>query len=638
MALPMARSTAPDRTRPHHAVYVAVYERNVGGGTRRYRWRDAARYSRVERVRGSAAADPPRPAPSVGYDVAVYDLPLRLSPPRQRVRDAVAAAWSRAVASGALPAPAPGIDLPPVEVERPAKPEHGDLATGLAMKLARPYRMPPLRIAEAIAAEMTAAVGAAGSPIASVAVAPPGFLNVHLADAALEELVAGVLADPDAWGRVRAEHPRRVNVEFVSANPTGPLHIGNARGAFVGDLLCRVLEAAGHEVTREYYFTDFGAQVRNLGASVEAIRTGGQIPEDGYHGAYVYDLARELPPEVRAAADAGEREPAWIVGEWASERVRAGIEASLATLGVRFDVWKSEGSLYREGWVEQAVERLRTSGHLYEQDGALWFRSTDYGDDKDRVVRKSNGDYTYFGSDIGYVVEKFSRGFDHLVYIWGADHHGTVARLRNAAAAMGFDREAVQMILMAWVRFIRDGVEVSMSKRAGEFITLDELLEEIGVDAARWFFAARGYTSGIDFDIELAKKQSNENPVYYVQYAHARIASILRKAAEAGLGPAAGVAPGSLGGDGSTPEGALVRALARFPEVVEDAAAAEETQGVTAFATDLATQFHAFYRDARVVDPAEPERSRSRLALVRATQLTLAGALGLLGISAPEAM
>ncbi|HSW41351.1 MAG TPA: arginine--tRNA ligase, partial [Patescibacteria group bacterium] len=367
------------------------------------------------------------------------------------------------------------------------------------------------------------------------------------------------------------------------------------------------------------------------------------------------------------------RDAAWIVGAWASERVRAGIEASLATLGVRFDVWRSEGSLYREGWVEQAVERLRASGHLYEQDGALWFRSTDYGDDKDRVVRKSNGDYTYFGSDIGYVVEKFSRGFDRLIYIWGADHHGTVARLRNAAEAMGFDRQAVQMILMAWVRFIRDGVEVSMSKRAGEFITLDELLEEIGVDAARWFFAARGYTSGIDFDIELAKTQSSENPVYYVQYAHARIASILRKAAEVGLEPGAGVAAGSLGGGGalgggggggstpggagavggggggatpegalggggSTPEGALVRVLARFPEVVEDAAADEETQGVTAFATELATQFHAFYRDARVVDPSEPERSRSRLALVSATQLTLASALGLLGISAPESM
>ena len=323
-----------------------------------------------------------------------------------------------------------------------------------------------------------------------------------------------------------------------------------------------------------------------------------------------------------------------FLGEWASERVRAGIEASLARLGVRFDVWKSEGSLYREGWVERAVERLRASGHLYDQDGALWFRSTDFGDDKDRVVRKSNGDFTYFGSDIGYVVEKLSRGFDRLIYIWGADHHGTVARLRNAAEAMEYDRAAVQIILIAWVRFVRDGVEVSMSKRAGEFITLDELLEEIGVDAARWFFAARAHTSGIDFDIELAKKQSNENPVYYVQYAHARIASILRKARETNLEPAADLA-GALGG---APEAALARALARLPEVVEDAAAAEETQGVTAFATELATQFHAFYRDAKVVDPAEPARSAARLALVRATQQTLANALGLLGISAPDVM
>jgi arginyl-tRNA synthetase len=566
----------------------------------------------------------------------VHDPDPDLTSLRERARTAIAAAWARAVAAGALPAGPGDAELPAVEVERPAHAEHGDLATSLAMKLARPYRMPPLRIAEAIAAELAADAATPGAPIAAVAVAPPGFLNLRLADGALADLVGGVLARPDAWGRVHASRPQRVNVEFVSANPTGPLHIGNARGAFVGDLLCRVLEAAGHEVTREYYFNDFGAQVRNLGGSVLAIRRGAEIPEDGYHGAYVHDLARELPPDVLDAAEAAD-DAAWVVGEWASERVRAGIEASLARLGVRFDVWKSEGSLYREGWVERAVERLRASGELFEEGGALWFRSTDYGDDKDRVVRKSNGDYTYFGSDIGYVVEKFSRGFDHLVYIWGADHHGTVARLRNAASAMGFDREAVQMILMAWVRFVRDGVEVSMSKRAGEFITLDELLEEIGVDAARWFFAARGHTSGIDFDIELAKRQSSDNPVYYVQYAHARIASILRKAADAGLEPAAGVTPGSLG-DAETPEGALARALARFPEVVEDAAVAEETQGVTAFATDLATQFHAFYRDARVVDPEEPERSRSRLALVRAAQLTLAGALGLLGISAPESM
>jgi arginyl-tRNA synthetase len=264
----------------------------------------------------------------------------------------------------------------------------------------------------------------------------------------------------------------------------------------------------------------------------------------------------------------------------------------------------------------------------------LWFRSTAFGDDKDRVIIRSDGRPTYFAADIGYVTEKFSRGFDHLIYIWGADHHGTVARVRNAAEAMGYDREAVQMLLYSWVRFIRDGVEISMSKRAGEFISLDELLEEVGVDAARWFFASRAATSAIDFDIELAKKQSAENPVYYVQYAHARVASILRKAAEVGLAPASDVSGGLSG----APEAALARVVARLPEVVEDAVIAEETHGVTAYATELATQFHAFYRDAKVVDPEEPERSAKRLALAAATKATLANALGLLGISAPESM
>ena len=555
-------------------------------------------------------------------------------PLRSRARAALEAAWERATASGSLPRVA-AIERPAVEIERPAAPEHGDLSSNLAMKLARPCRMAPLRIAEALAAELAVDAGRPGSIVGAVTVAAPGFLNVTLADAALADVVGAVLAQPAAWGHVPAAKQHRVNVEFVSANPTGPLHIGNARGAFVGDLLCRVLEAAGHAVTREYYFNDFGAQVRNLGASVVAIRRSEPLPEEAYRGAYVGDLASEIPADVWSAAEVAGADPVMVVGQWASERVRAGIEASLAHLGVRFDVWKSEGSLYRDGWVARAVERLEAAGALFEEDSALWFRSTAFGDDKDRVVRKSNGDWTYFGSDIGYVEEKFSRGFDRLIYIWGADHHGTVARLRNAAAAMGYDREAVQMILMAWVRFVRDGAEVSMSKRSGEFITLDEMLAEIGVDAARWFFAARGHTSGIDFDIELAKKQSAENPVYYVQYAHARIASILRKAAEAGLAPGGAVDSAALAG---APEAALVRALARFPEVVEDAAAAEETHGITAYATELATEFHAFYRDARVVDPAEPERSAARLSLVRAAQLTLAGALGLLGISAPEAM
>jgi arginyl-tRNA synthetase len=559
-----------------------------------------------------------------------------VQPLRTRARVAVERAWGRAIASGLLPSlddAGPSVD---VEMERPARAEFGDLSTNLAMKLARPYRRPPMIIAATIVDELRAEIEAepTTTPIARAEVAAPGFINLWLANPALDETVDGVLENPAAWGRVAPIRPRSVNVEFVSANPTGPLTIGNARGAFVGDLLSRILTAGGQTVTREYYFNDAGAQVQNLGASVLAVRSGLEIPKDGYHGEYVAELAADLPPELLQQADDDPSRAADVVGRWATDRVRRGIEASLERLGVRFDVWKTETTLHEEGWVERAIERLREHGHLYEQDGALWFRSTAFGDDKDRVIIRSNGQPTYFAADIGYVTEKFSRGFDHLIYIWGADHHGTVARLRNAAQAMGYDVAAVQILIYSWVHFVRDGVEISMSKRAGEFITLDELLAEVGVDAARWFFASRSPNTGIDFDIELAKKQSNENPVYYVQYAHARIASILRKATDVGLEPAASVAGHLVG----APEASLARTLVRFPEVVEDAVWSEETQGVTAFATELATTFHAFYRDARVVDPDASEVSRARLALVSATKTTIANALGLLGISAPESM
>ncbi len=551
---------------------------------------------------------------------------------RARVRAAVEKAWADAVATGRLPAVEVGTAAPAVEIERPANPAHGDFATNLAMKLARPLRTSPLEIAEALAALLRE--GSTASLIASVDVARPGFLNLRVTDAALADVIGGILAAPAAWGRIPAVNARRVNVEFVSANPTGPLTVGNARGAFVGDLLCRVLEAGGQTVTREYYFNDSGTQIEHLGASVTAMRRGEPVPEDGYRGAYVGDLANAVPDDVWADASAPGADAADIVGRWAATRVRAMIEASLTRLGVRFDVWKSEASLHDEGWVTRAVDRLRAAGHVYEQDGALWFRSTTFGDDKDRVIYRSDGRPTYFAADIGYVTEKFSRGFDHLIYIWGVDHHGTVARNRNAAEAMGYDREHFQVLLIGWVRFVLDGVEVSMSKRAGTFVTLDDLLDAVGTDAARWFFASRAAHVEIDFDIELARKQSAENPVYYVQYAHARIASILRKASEEGLAPAADVT-GLLAGEA---EGALARAVARFPEVLEDAVLAEETQGITAYATELATQFHAFYRDARVVDVAEPERSAKRLALALAAKTTLANALGLLGISAPESM
>jgi len=567
-------------------------------------------------------------------------------PVRTEVRLAIERALAVAIAAGDLPSPDGA--TPTVEVERPANQEHGDIATNVAMKLARPLRRAPLEIAGAVAAALR---GSADPLLASIDVAPPGFLNMRLADAVLERTVEAILADPAGWGRVQPVRARRVNVEFVSANPTGPLTIGNARGAFVGDLLCRVLEAGGQDVTREYYFNDSGAQIDKLGASVLALRRAEAVPEDGYHGDYVVTLAAELPDDVwmaassaaaasAAAASAAGASPSLesdghaIAGRWAAGRVREGIEASLARLGVRFDVWTTEASLHEHGWVQRAADKLRAAGHLYEHDGALWFRSTTFGDDKDRVVIRANGAPTYFAADIGYVEEKLSRGFDHLIYIWGADHHGTVARVRNAATAMGYDADVVEMRLYSWVRFIRDGVEVGMSKRAGTFITLDELLAEVGVDAARWFFASRAPTSAIDFDIELAKRQSNENPVYYVQYAHARIASILRKATTVGLTPA-GTVRGALGG---APEAALARAVIRLPEVVEDAASAEETNGITAYATELATTFHAFYRDAKVVDPDAPDRSRARLALAEATRITLANALGLLGISAPDSM
>jgi arginyl-tRNA synthetase len=549
---------------------------------------------------------------------------------REALRAAVEAALSRAEAAGDLSRPE-GAAWPTVSIERPARPEHGDYATNAAMQLAPLVRDAPLRIAETLRRHIGLPEG-----IAEVSVAPPGFLNLRLDPGWVAAQVAAIRASGAEFGQVRVDLPRRINVEYVSANPTGPLHIGNARGAFVGDLLSRVLAGVGHEVTREYYFNDSGAQVRNLGLSVLAIRDGQPLPEDGYHGDYVADLAAALPAELLATSRAGQ-DPGWAIGEWASEQVRAGIESSLATLGVRFDVWRSEGTLHADGWVARAVDRLRASGHVFEDDGATWFRSTAYGDDKDRVIYRSNGEPTYFAADIGYLAEKFSRGFDELLYVWGADHHGTVSRLRNAAEAMGFDREAVQVLLIAWVRFVRDGVEISMSKRSGEFITLDELLAEIGADAARWFFGSRALTTGIDFDIELAKRQSAENPVYYVQYAHARCSSILRRAAQAGLVPDTAGAAALLT---HPAEQALIRRLLALPEVVADAAERRETHELTAYLLEVARLFSQFYRDCRVLPegPDEVPLSQARLALTDAARQVLANALALLGISAPEAM
>ena len=547
---------------------------------------------------------------------------------RVEIIRAIADARDRAVATGALPATGDAA-LPAVGLEKPANPDHGDWASNAAMRLAPILRRSPMEIAETIREHM-----APPPSITEISVAPPGFLNLRLDPVWVAAQVGPIRVAGPEYGRRATIDARRINVEFVSANPTGPLTVGNARGAFVGDVLCRVLEATGHDVTREYYFNDDNEQVRNLGLTLQAIHRGDPIPDDGYRGEYVNDLVAAVPADVWTAAETPGADAAEVLGRWASERIREAIESSLARLGVRFDVWTSEGAIHEAGWVERGIEQLRAGGHMYEHEGALWFRSTRFGDDKDRVVIRSNGRPTYFAADIGYVAEKFSRGFDELIYIWGEDHHGTVARNRAAAVALGFDADAVRWPLIAWVRFVRDGVEIPMSKRSGEFITLDELLTEVGPDGARWYFSSRAYTTGIDFDLELAKRQSNENPVYYVQYAHARASSILRNAAELGIAP-----DDSRTGDLLThpSEHGLIRQLLDFPDAIATAAERRETHEVPRFAYELASAFSQFYRDCKVLSE-DAGLSSARLALVDATRSVLANALDLLGISAPDAM
>ncbi len=548
---------------------------------------------------------------------------------RSEISRAIADARDRAAASGAL-AIAEDAHLPPIGLEQPANPEHGDWASNAAMQLAPVARAAPLRIAESLLEHFEPPPS-----VAEVVVAAPGFLNFRLDPTWVAAQVGPIREAGAAYGRGTAIEPKRINVEFVSANPTGPLHVGNARGAFVGDVLARVLEAAGHDVTREYYFNDFGGQVKALGGSVRALREGKALPEDGYRGDYVKEMAASVPAEVvREAEAAGPDEADWAYGRWASEVQRRGIEASLEALGVHFDVWKTESSIHDDGWVARGVERLREAGYVYESEGATWFRSTAFGDDRDRVIYRSNGGPTYFAADIGYVSEKFSRDFDELVYVWGENHHGAIARLLHAAEALGHNPEAVRILLYSWVRFVREGEAVSMSKRSGEFVTIDDLIAEVGADPVRWFFASRAFTSGIDFDLELAKRQSHENPVYYVQYAHARASSILRHASEVGAAPN-DERTGELLTHPS--ELALVRHLLDGPDAVGAAADRRETHEVPRYAYELASAFSAFYRDCKVLSE-DVELSAARLALVDATRSVLVNTLGLLGITAPESM
>jgi arginyl-tRNA synthetase len=516
-----------------------------------------------------------------------------------------------------------------IVVERPPRSDLGDYSTNAALLLAPVVGAPPRVLAERLGTELERRLG---SSLERFEVAGPGFLNLFLADPWLAGSLAEVLAAGESFGADGAHVRERIVVEFVSANPTGPMHVGHARNAAYGDALARLLVLHGHEVTREFYVNDAGSQVRKLGESIRALARGEEVAQDGYRGEYVEQLVARL-------ANASAMEPAEL-GRAAVAVMMDQIANSLNEFRVSFDLWTYESTLHEgdPSPVAHTLAMLERLGHTYRSEGALWLRTTDYGDDKDRVLVRSNGEHTYFASDIAYHQDKRERGFDRQVDVWGADHHGYVARMKAAYAALGGDPEHLELLIMQLVHLMRSGERAQMSKRAGEFVTLDDLLTEVGVDAARWYLLARSHETTVDLDLDLAREQSSENPVYYVQYAHARIAAVLAKAGGERVRAAlAGVADGRRAPLHAA-ERALVKQLLAFPAEVEEAAERRAPHRITAYALLLAQDFTAFYRDCRVVG-AEPEAVESlRIALSVATQRTIARCLDLLGVSAPAAM
>jgi arginyl-tRNA synthetase len=529
-----------------------------------------------------------------------------------------------ALRDGERTEPAPSLDRPP-------QPELGDYSSNAAMLLAAPLGENPRAVAARLQAELERDLGASGE-LERVEVAGPGFVNLFLADAWYRRALAALVAAGDELGPAPTASPERVLVEFVSANPTGPLHVGGGRHAAYGDALVRLLEAAGHAVEREYYVNDGGGQVTRFAESIAARMTGGEVPEGGYKGEYIAELGQRIAAEGIDPADLE------AVGRRGIELELEAVRGTLERFGVSFDTWFSERSLYEKGEVESALDDLDKRGHTYRHEDALWLRTTAFGDDKDRVLIRSNGEPTYLTADVAYHWDKLQRGFDRLVDVLGADHHGYVARIRAAIEALGADPAGFEALIMRLVHIVEAGERAQMSKRSGDFVSLDELLDDIGVDATRWFMLWRSHETTVDLDLALARSQSSENPVYYVQYAHARIASILRKA-----GAAAEAAVGGL--DAEAPAAAmepsereLVKRLLEFPQEVREAAARRAPHRICAYSTAVAADFHAFYRDCQVVGAEGEGVERSRLALCLCTKRTISAALGLLGISAPERM
>ncbi|MFD0590501.1 arginine--tRNA ligase [Paenibacillus sp. GCM10027627] len=529
-------------------------------------------------------------------------------------------------------------ELPVFVLEVPKDKSHGDLATNAAMQLTKLAKKNPRQIAEAIIEHLDQK----GASIQSAEIAGPGFINFRMDKSYLYPVISQVLEAGDKYGRISAGSGERVQVEFVSANPTGSLHLGHARGAAVGDALCNLLDFAGYEVTREYYINDAGKQVENLALSLEAryrqaLGQEAVMPEDGYYGEDIIGFGKGLAEaEGDKLLGLPDQERSAFFRSFGLEKELDKIKRDLGRFRVGFDVWYSETALYESGQVEQGLDALKASGHVYEEEGATWLATVPFGDDKNRVLVKNDGSYTYLTPDIAYHRDKYSRGFDRMINIWGADHHGYIPRVKAAMAALGNDPGKLTVLIAQMVSLFQNGEKMKMSKRTGKAVTMEDLMDEVGVDAIRYFFTMRSMDSHLDFDMDLAISTSNENPVFYVQYAHARICSIFRQAEEQGIATAdfSGVQLQKLNTEA---EYDLLRKIGELPKEIEEAAAQFAPHRLIRYVYELASEFHSYYRAERVITE-DADQTQARLALLAALRLTIANVLRLVGVSAPEKM
>jgi arginyl-tRNA synthetase len=528
--------------------------------------------------------------------------------------------------------------LPAIILEKPKEKAHGDYSTNIAMQLARIAKKAPRQIAE----EIIHHVNKENVSVKKIDIAGPGFINFFMDKHYLTQLIPTIIHEGENYGKSDFGKGEKIQVEFVSANPTGDLHLGHARGAAVGDSLCNILAAAGYDVTREYYINDAGNQIHNLALSVEAryfqaLGLEKEMPADGYHGQDIIEIGKSLANEYGDKfVHAPEEERYEFFRTYALNKEMEKLKKDLEDFRVKFDVWYSETSLYKNGKIDEALKALQEKGQIYEKDGAIWLKTEALGDDKDRVLRKSDGSYTYFTPDLAYHKDKFERGFAKVINIWGADHHGYIPRMKAAMEALGFDRDALEVEIIQMVQLYKNGEKMKMSKRTGKAVTMRELVEEVGLDATRYFFAMRSSDTHLDFDLDLAVSQSNENPVYYVQYAHARICSILRQSEELGISFSADNI--DLSQITEEKEYDVLKKLGEFPQVIIEAAEKRAPHRVTNYIHDLASTFHSFYNAVKVLDQENLEQTKARLALVKAVQLTLKNALTLIGVHAPEKM